>query len=69
MERIEDLIELRDFLNSRTEKELENISFEFESFYWDNHWLRWDSEEQVISHMTFNKGFLVCHPHKKENVL
>lgn len=30
---IEDLIQLRDFLNSRTEEELEKMSFEIESFY------------------------------------
>ena len=66
MEMIEDLVELRNFLNNKTEEELEKISFEFETIYWDNHWLREESEEQVISHMTFDNGFLVCHPHRKE---
>ena len=67
MERIEDLVELRNFLNSKTEEELEKISFEFEVIYWDNHWLRWESEEQVISHITFDNGWLVCHPYRKGN--
>lgn len=66
MERIEDLVELRNFLNTKTEEELEKISFEFESIYWDNHWLREESEEQAISHITFDNGFLVCHPYRKE---
>ena len=65
MERIEDLIELRNFLNSKTEEELEKMSFEFESMYWDNHWLREESEKHVISHITFDNGFLVCHPYKR----
>ena len=67
MERIEDLVELRNFLNSRTDEELEKMSFEFESFYWDNHWLKYNSDEQQISHITFDNGFLVCHPYRKEN--
>jgi len=66
MERFEDLVELRNFLNSKTEEELEKMSFEFESIYWDNHWLREESEEHVISHITFDNGFLVCHPYRKE---
>lgn len=37
MERIENLVELRNFLINKTEKELEKISFEFEAIYWDNH--------------------------------
>ena len=66
MERIEDLVELRNFLNSKTEEELEKMSFEFESIYWDNHWLKYNSEEQAISHITFDNGWLVCHPYRKE---
>ena len=66
MERIEDLVALRNFLNTKTEEELEKISFEFESIYWDNYWLREESEEHVISHITFDNGFLVCHPYRKE---
>lgn len=65
MEMIENLVELRNFLNTKTEEELEKMSFEFESFYWDNHWLREESEEQVISHISFDKGCLVCHPYKR----
>lgn len=66
MERIENLVELRNFLINKTEKELEKISFEFEAIYWDNHWLRCETEEQAISHITFDKGCLVCHPYRKE---
>lgn len=61
---IEDLIQLRDFLNSRTEEELEKMSFEIESFYWDDYWWRLESEEQAISHITFDNGCLICHPYK-----
>ena len=67
MERIEDLVELRNFLNTKTEEELKKMSFEFETFYWDNHWLKYNSDEQPISHITFDNGFLVCHPYRKEN--
>lgn len=67
MERIENLIELRNFLNTKTDEELEKMSFEFEVRYWDNHWLRYDSEEQVISHITFDNGWLVCHPYREGN--
>lgn len=67
MERIENLIELRNFLNTKTDEELEKMSFEFEVRYWDNHWLRYDSEEQVISHITFDNGWLVCHPNREGN--
>lgn len=67
MERIENLIELKNFLNSKTDEELENMIFEFEVRYWDNHWLRYDSEEQVISHVTFDNGWLVCHPYREGN--
>lgn len=67
MERIENLIELRNFLNTKTDEELEKMSFEFEVRYWDNHWLRYDSEEQVISHLTFDNGWLVCHPYREGN--
>lgn len=67
MERIENLVELRNFLNSKTEKELEKMIFEFESIYWDNYWVRWESEEQLISHITFDNGWLVCHSYRKEN--
>lgn len=66
MERIEDLVALRNFLNTKTDEELENMSFEFEVIYWDNYWLREESEEHVISHITFDNGFLVCHPYRKE---
>ena len=66
MEKIEDLVALRNFLNTKTEEELKKMSFEFETFYWDNHWLRWESEEQVISYISFDKGCLVCHPYRKE---
>ena len=66
MERIEDLVELRDFLNTKTDEELKNMNFEFESIYWDNHWLREETEEHVISHITFDNGWLVCHPYRKE---
>lgn len=66
MEMIENLVELRNFLNSKTEEELEKMSFEFELIYWDNHWLREESEEHVISHITFDNGFLVCHEYGKE---
>ena len=66
MKRIEDLVELRNFLNTKTEEELEKMSFEFESIYWDNHWLKYNSDEQPISHITFDNGFLVCHPYRKE---
>lgn len=61
---IKDLVQLRDFLNGRTEEELEKMNFEFETFYWDDYWLRLESEEQAISHITFDNGFLVCHPYK-----
>ena len=37
MERIENLIELRNFLNTKTEEELENMSFEYEVRYWDDY--------------------------------
>lgn len=67
MERIENLIELKNFLNTKTDEELEKMSFEFEVRYWDNHWLRYDSEEQVISHITFDNGWLVCHPYREGN--
>lgn len=67
MERIENLIELRNFLNTKTEEELEKMSFEFEVRYWDNHWLRYDSDEQTISHITFDNGWLVCHPYREGN--
>ena len=67
MERIEDLIQLRNFLNTKTDEELEKMSFEFEVRYWDNHWLRYDSEEQAISHITFDNGWLVCHPYREGN--
>jgi hypothetical protein len=66
MEMIENLVELRNFLNSKTEEELEKMSFEFELIYWDNHWLREESEEHEISHMTFDNGNLVCHEYRKE---
>ena len=67
MERIENLIELRNFLNTKTDEELEKMSFEFEVRYWDNHWLRYDSDEQAISHITFDNGWLVCHPYREGN--
>ena len=66
MEMIENLIELRNFLNSKTEEELEKMSFEFETFYWDNYWLRKESEDHEISHITFDNGILVCHEYRKE---
>lgn len=66
MKSIENLVELRNFLNSKTEEELEKMSFEFELIYWDNYWLRKESEDHEISHITFDNGFLVCHPHRKE---
>lgn len=65
MERIENLIELRNFLNSKTDEELKNMSFEFETFYWDDYWLRMESTEKLISHITFDNGRLVCHPYKE----
>lgn len=63
MKRIEDLVELRDFLNKKTTAELEKMSFEFESTYWDDYWLRYDTDAQDISHITFDEGRLVCHPY------
>ena len=66
MERIEDLVALRNFLNSKTEVELEKMSFEFEFIYWDNYWLKEESEYHDISHMTFDNGVLVCHEYRKE---
>ena len=66
MERIEDLVALRNFLNSKTEVELEKMSFEFEFIYWDNYWLKEESEYHDISHITFDNGWLVCHPYRKE---
>lgn len=64
MERIENLIELRNYLNTKTNEELEKMSFEFKTFYWDDYWLRLESKEEVISYITFENGCLVCHPCK-----
>lgn len=64
MERIKDLVELRDFLNKKTTAELERMSFEFESTYWDDYWLREDTDAQDISHITCDEGRLVCHPYR-----
>lgn len=64
MERIEDLVELRDFLNKKTTAELERMSFEFQSVQWDDYGLPYDTDAQDISHITFDDGRLVCHPYK-----
>jgi len=67
MERIENLIELRNFLNTKTDEELENMIFEFEERYWDDYWLRMESTDYAISHITFDNGWLVCHPYREGN--
>ena len=67
MERIENLIELKNFLNNKTDEELENMIFEFEERYWDDYWLRMESTDKLISHITFDNGWLVCHPYREGN--